>query len=167
MQSLKDAVKSYEANLKKANTGLIRARDVFSCFLMAAHENMGRYEEMVFHDPSVPLRKCGRSYHSKKSGFVECPFSVRIMKTGVIEDNNGVPRNSTIAYYISRGLAEASVAGVKEAMKGIEKSPVARRITPEMIEENYDRYMEIRKEIGTDRHLNSRIMAVERMLREQ
>jgi hypothetical protein len=166
MQSVIDVIKSYETNLQKANTELIRTRDIFSCFLMAAYEEMKRHEEIVFHDPSVPLRKCGREYHSKKSYFEECPFCVRIRKTKVIEENNGFPRNSTFLYYISRELAEASVAGVKEAMKGIAKSPVSKRITSEMVAEKYDQYLKIRKEIGKDRHLNSRIMAIERMLKE-
>ena len=166
MQSVADAVESYETNIQKANTELIRARDIFSCFLMAAYEEMKRSEEIVFHDPSVPLGKCGREYHSEKSHLVECPFCVRIRKNKVIEENNGVPRDSTFLYYVSRGLAEISAAGVKEAIKGMAKSPVSKRVTPKKVAEKYDQYLKIRREIGKDRHLNSRIMAIERMLKE-
>jgi len=121
----------------------IKRRDLLTCYLIVANKIMEESEELVFHDPQ---------YSRKDGSFLD---HVKLRKNEVIEERRRDEDHPTpLADYLNslggyRGLP--TINNLEQAIEDIEKSPINKRITPEMVMKKYRRYRRLIK--GTQRKM--------------
>jgi len=127
----------------------IKRRDLLACYLIVANEVMEESEELVFHDPQYSRKHDSLFNH------------VKLRKNGVIEERRGGEAHPTpLADYLNDlgGYRQLpTIDNLERAIEDIEKSPINKRVTPEMVMKKYRKYRRLVK--GTIRKI-----VIEKML---